>query len=298
MDTAHLLILFRYRDLLEQTSTINFDNISDFFNEIEANREYHARACIALCSINPTKIKSEMLLDLNVNNLDVLDRLLFTENTKNPYETSFLVCQLMVKLAVWENEWLEKRLLKDEYMTAIMDKAVNINLPSHLRVLSRYAGVQDVETARAMYPQSVLMNYSMFYPFNLYPTGKPPVAPVVPVPVVPAPVVPGGPEPGGPEPTGTRKYKDGREVPFWDTNDKGIKLKDNWRRSTSQKVKPNTPFYYKDSGSTTWNNPNEVTDPKLVSTDKKDSIPSSPIAGPKNTTRRPTRPIGPKPAAP
>ena len=51
LEVAALMILFRYRDLLEQTSKKNFSTPAEFFNELEANREYHARAIVLLPSM-------------------------------------------------------------------------------------------------------------------------------------------------------------------------------------------------------------------------------------------------------
>lgn len=169
-EVSQLMMLFRYRDLLEGIQP----DISalEFFNEIEANREYHARACIVLCSLDSEKIKPEMVKEFNVLTLDSLDTIVYTGNLNNPfstYEQLFLVNHMMVMMAEWENTW-SNPVLKDQYLNAIVQSETSI--PSHLRLLGRI--VSEITAARKMYPQCLLMNYSMFYPFILHPSGKPP----------------------------------------------------------------------------------------------------------------------------
>jgi len=170
------LNLFRYRDLLITTKEKNFGNPKDFFNEVEANREYHSRACIALCTMDTSAFKSDEMKTVKVSNLDILDQAVFNQNKTgkpfSPYELTFLVNSMMVLLAQWEidAEWLGKTLYKDAYINAIISDE---NLASHLRLLSRYIN-QDKEAAFKKYPEALLMNYSYFYPFILYPTGEEP----------------------------------------------------------------------------------------------------------------------------
>ena len=170
------LNLFRYRDLMETTKGKIFPNVVDFFHEVEANREYHARACIALCCLEEPDIKADDVKDLKVSNLDVLDRKVFEANKSGKpftaYELTFLVNPLMVSLAQWEvdSDFLGSTLYQDKYLTAIMSDE---NLPAHLRLLSRFLDGHK-ENAMKKYPESVLMNYAYFYPLVLYPTGNEP----------------------------------------------------------------------------------------------------------------------------
>ena len=170
------LNLFRYRDLMETTKGKIFPNVVDFFHEVEANREYHARACIALCCLEEPDIKADDVKDLKVSNLDVLDRKVFEANKSGKpftaYELTFLVNPLMVSLAQWEvdSDFLGSTLYEDKYLTAIMSDE---NLPAHLRLLSRVLDGHK-ENAMKKYPESVLMNYAYFYPLVLYPTGNEP----------------------------------------------------------------------------------------------------------------------------
>jgi hypothetical protein len=200
VDTAMLMSLFRYRDLVEQTSKKTFNQAAEFFNELEANREYHARACITLCSLNEDDLPKGLIEALKVADMDALDVKLFEENKKgkpfSPYEKSFLVIQYAIKMAEWENKWLGDKLLLEKYVTAIITPDQSKDLPSHLRILARSVNNKADEVV-STYPQSLTMNYSMFYPFVLYPTGMDPksgagivaVAPVAPVEPV-APVAP------------------------------------------------------------------------------------------------------------
>ena len=170
-DVAQLMNFFRYKDLVEQTSKKTFINVLDFFNELEANREYHARACIVLCSADSSKLLD--ITNLKVSDLDPLDRIVYGMNKVSvftPYELTFVLNHCMVFLAEWEKEWLGATLYKKEYLEVLQNPDLAKELPSHLRLLGRIAG----KKASEMYPQSLLMNYSMFYPITLYPTGRAP----------------------------------------------------------------------------------------------------------------------------
>ena len=267
VDTAILMSLFRYRDLVEQTSKKTFSQPTEFFNELEANREYHARACVTLCPLNEDDLPKGLVESLKVADMDALDVKLFNENKKgkpfSTYEKTFLVVEMMIKMAEWELSWLGDALFQEKYITAIVTPDQNKDLPSHLRILSM--ATKDV---KSMYPQSLTVNYSMFYPLFLYPTGIPPKA-------------------------GERTYPDGRVVPFYDTNEKGRELEDGWHRSESQQLKAGESFYYKNSGEATWSNPIDTPNPTLVlgtggvptgareeSTAAPPAPPASPVASP------------------
>ena len=176
LEVLKQLNLFRYRDLLETTKTKEFSNTLDFFHEIEANREYHARACLALCCLEEPDVTVDDVKDLKVSNLEVMDRKVYEKNKSgkpfSSYELTFLVNPLMVSLAQWEvdAEWLGAALYQEKYTNAILtDK----NFPAHLILLSKY--VENAkETVMKKYPESLLMNYAYFYPLILTPTGDEP----------------------------------------------------------------------------------------------------------------------------
>ena len=178
LEVLKQLNLFRYRDLLEATKTKEFSNTLDFFHEVEANREYHSRACLALCCLEEGDVTVDDVKDLKVSNLEVMDRKVFEQNKSgkpfSPYELTFLVNPLMVTLAQWEvdAEWLGTALYQEKYTNAILtDK----NFPAHLILLSKY--VENAkETVMKKYPESLLMNYAYFYPLILTPTGDEPAA--------------------------------------------------------------------------------------------------------------------------
>jgi hypothetical protein len=174
---------------------------------------------------------------------------------------------MMIKMAEWEKGWLGTKLFKDEYMVAVVTAAQNKDLPSHLRLLAN--GVNNVkDQAMNAYPQSVLMNYSMFYPFVLYPTGLPPngeaVKPVTAAPAAPA--VATATVATARIPVGTRKYANGREVPYYAENNTEArrKLPDGWFSSTSSKINPDHEFFFKETGEATWQNPIDYPNPELV----------------------------------
>lgn len=120
LEVVALMTLFRYRDLLEQISKKKFTTPAEFFNEMEANREYHARAIVVLPTMNVSTVSQEVALALKVTDMDALDRIIFEENNKGapfaPYEKAFLVTHMMINMAEWEKGWLGTKLFKDEYM--------------------------------------------------------------------------------------------------------------------------------------------------------------------------------------
>jgi hypothetical protein len=218
-------------------------------------------------------VSKDVALALKVSDMDAIDRVLFEENNKGvpfaPYEKAFLVTHMMIKMAEWEKAWLGANLFKDQYMVAVVTAAQNKDLPSHLRLLAN--GVNNVkEQAMNAYPQSFLMNYSMFYPFVLYPTGLPPngeaVKPVTAAtaPAAAAPVADS--LAAGRVPVGTRKYANGREVPYYAENNTTDhrKLPDGWFSSTSSKINPDHEFFFKETGEATWQNPIDYPNPELV----------------------------------
>ena len=286
VEAAGLMILFRYRDLVEQTSKKKFSTPAEFFNELEANREYHARAIIILASTDNNTISQDLAVALKVSDMDTLDQILFEENNKGvpfaPYEKAFLVTHMMIKMAEWEKMWLGSNLFKDEYMVAIVTPDQNKDLPSHLRLLAN--GVNNVkEQAMNVYPQSCMMNYSMFYPFILYPTGVPPNgATVKPVTAHSSSSIT-----DDRKPIGTRKYTNGREVSYYDTNNTKRQLSNGWFSSRSEKIEPGKEFFFKQTGEATWENPIDNPKPTLV---KKAS--SDPPSTPPSTEAEEQLPTG------
>ena len=165
-ETAALLMLFRYRDTVEKISKQENLDTKDFFNELEANREYHARALMIL-SVYGKDIAVE---NIKTNDLKSLEQLALTINkeTNSPYTLLFIVNQLMIVMAFWEIDWLSDQLFKKKYLDDIF---AGKELQSHLNFLSSFK-TDSVENFNNSYPYTVLMNYSMFFPFILHPSGE------------------------------------------------------------------------------------------------------------------------------
>ena len=85
-------------------------------------------------------------------------------------------------LAEWElsgkngAEELGDKIYTAKRLAVIKAEGGPADLPSHLTLLAKYAE-GDAEKIKKHYPQSLVMNYSYFYPFVLYWTGKAPDAP-------------------------------------------------------------------------------------------------------------------------
>jgi hypothetical protein len=165
-DTAALLMLFRYRDTIEKISNQENLDTKDFFNELEANREYHARALIML-SVYSKDIPIE---NIKTNDLNALEQEVLNVNksTDSPYTLLFILNQLMIVMAFWEIDWLSDELFKKKYLDDIF---AGKELQSHLNFLSSFK-TDSVKNFNIYYPYTVLMNYSMFFPFVLHPTGE------------------------------------------------------------------------------------------------------------------------------
>lgn len=170
---ASLMLLARYRSLIVNLMKKE-EPVHEFFNELENYREYHARQLLTLCST-----EDDIALEVkrfNITNLDDLDKTIYYMNRDSkldPYEKTWIVNALMISMARWEIQEFNKDLYKEDYLSGIVGEDVS-QLPSHLRILSRVIE-KDKDKVLEMYPKSVLMNYSHFYPTHLYHTGREPL---------------------------------------------------------------------------------------------------------------------------
>jgi hypothetical protein len=170
---AALMLLARYRSLIVNLMKKN-DSVHEFFNELENYREYHARQLLTLCSTD-----DELTLEVrrfSIDKLDDLDKALYYMNRDSKldsYEKIWLVNSLILSMARWEIQEFKTELYKEDYLSGIVGEDVS-QLPSHLRILSRVIE-KDKDKVLDMYPKSVLMNYSHFYPTHLYHTGREPL---------------------------------------------------------------------------------------------------------------------------
>lgn len=173
-----ILVLLRYRNIVRELSNKNFKMVSDFFHELESNREYHARQVYVLSKANKHELEPTLIpyvLSFKPIDLEQLDKILFEENAKlneTPYECIWLLNHMMIHLATFETKNFPT-LFKEDYLAAIVADNVS-NLPSNVRLLSRITEKKK-EKILELYPSSILMCYSHFYPIHLYHTGVPPL---------------------------------------------------------------------------------------------------------------------------
>ena len=173
-----ILVLLRYRNIVKELSNKTFKMVSDFFHELESNREYHARQLYVLSKANKHELEPTLkpyVLSLKPIDLEPLDKILFEENTKlneTPYDCIWLLNHTMIHLATFEIKTFPT-LFKEDYLAAIVADNVS-NLPSNVRLLSRITE-RKKEKILELYPSSILMCYSHFYPIHLYHTGVPPL---------------------------------------------------------------------------------------------------------------------------
>ena len=174
---AAILVLLRYKALVKELSNKTFKMVSDFFHELESTREYHARQLYVLSKANKHELEPTLkphVLSLKSIDLEILDKILFNENAKlneTPYECIWLLNHLMIHLATFEIKTFPT-LFKEDYLAAIVADNVS-NLPSNVRLLSRITE-RKKEKILELYPSSILMCYSHFYPIHLYHTGTSP----------------------------------------------------------------------------------------------------------------------------
>ena len=172
-----ILVLLRYRNIVRELSNKNFKMVSDFFHELESNREYHARQVYVLSKANKHELEPTLkpyVLSFKPIDLEQLDKILFEENAKlneTPYECIWLLNHMMIHLATFETKNFPT-LFKEDYLAAIVADNVS-NLPSNVRLLSRITE-RKKEKILELYPSSILMCYSHFYPIHLYHTGSSP----------------------------------------------------------------------------------------------------------------------------
>jgi hypothetical protein len=172
-----ILVLLRYKTLVKELSNKTFKMVSDFFHELESTREYHARQLYVLSKANKHELEPTLkphVLSLKPIDLEILDKILFNENQKlneTPYECIWLLNHLMIHLATFEIKTFPT-LFKEDYLAAIVADNVS-NLPSNVRLLSRITE-RKKEKILELYPSSILMCYSHFYPIHLYHTGTSP----------------------------------------------------------------------------------------------------------------------------
>ena len=171
---ATLMLLARYKNLVERLMKKNIDQVHEFFNELENYREYNARQLLILCST-----EDELTLEverLTTEKLEELDKIIYYMNRDSKldsYEKIWIVNALLISMARWEIETFKTDLYKEDYISRLVGEDVS-ELPSHLRILSRVIE-KDKDKVLEMYPKSVLMNYSHFYPTHLYHTGREPL---------------------------------------------------------------------------------------------------------------------------
>ena len=175
---SSILVLLRYRNIVKELSNKTFKMVSDFFHELESNREYHARQLYVLSKANKHELEPSLkphVLSFKPIDLEPLDKILFHENEKlneTPYECIWLLNHLMIHLATFEIKTFPT-LFKQDYLSAIVADNVS-NLPSNVRLLSRITE-RNKEKILELYPSSILMCYSHFYPIHLYHTGNAPL---------------------------------------------------------------------------------------------------------------------------
>ena len=176
-EVASVLVLARYKAILETLKKKSFKEPFEFFNELESNREYHCRQLITLVSSNKEEVSEVLKPDvkrLTIGTLEDLDLLVYKLNRDSQlgtYEQVWLVNGLLVEFATWEVSTYGSDLFKEDYVTATVQ---NTSMPSHIRIMSTILEKKK-ERVLETYPQSMLMNYSYFYPIDLYHTGKKPV---------------------------------------------------------------------------------------------------------------------------
>jgi hypothetical protein len=113
---------------------------------------------------------------LSTEKLEELDKIIYYMNRDSKldsYEKIWIVNALLISMARWEIDTFKTDLYKEDYISRLVGEDVS-ELPSHLRILSRVIE-KDKDKVLEMYPKSVLMNYSHFYPTHLYHTGREPL---------------------------------------------------------------------------------------------------------------------------
>jgi hypothetical protein len=176
LDVCTYMLLFRYKSIVQRISKKVFEPVGDFFNELESNCEYHARQLYVLATSNKHELENKLesiVLSFTPTNLDPLDLAIFElhrDSQENPYDI-WVLNHIMIFMAQWEVK--QPGLFKEDYINAIVSDNTS-SLPSSIRMLSRVVNKKK-EKVLELYPMAVLMNYSHFYPIDLYHTGKEPI---------------------------------------------------------------------------------------------------------------------------
>jgi hypothetical protein len=178
VDASAYMILLRYKTLIKALSSKTFNLVSDFFHELESTREYHARQLYVLSKANKSQLEHTLnphVQSFKPSDLESLDKILYQTNldlNESPYDCIWLLNHLLIHMATFEIEKFPN-LFKEDYLNAIVADNVS-NLPSNVRLLSRVVEKKK-EKILELYPSSILMCYSHFYPIHLYHTGNSPM---------------------------------------------------------------------------------------------------------------------------
>jgi hypothetical protein len=138
---SSLLVLLRYRSIVKTISNKTFNLVSDFFHELESNREYHARQIYVLARADKSQLEHTLkpyVKGFKPVDLEPLDKILFQVNAdlnESPYDCIWLLNHLLIHLATFEINTFPT-LFKEDYLSAIVSTNVS-NLPSNVRLLSR-----------------------------------------------------------------------------------------------------------------------------------------------------------------
>ena len=163
--TAMRSLVYHYKDLIKQIydtfSVSDKDSVIKFFDILESTREYHARALITVSSMDEATFPK-----YSTDDIKMLFGIIYTFNQTKPviqaYEMPFVLNPLLYLMANWDWNTHRNASLKEFSSKPIPSKE---GYSLHLEVLSeKYGSIE-------LYPLSILMNYSMFYPFILYPSG-------------------------------------------------------------------------------------------------------------------------------
>jgi hypothetical protein len=134
------------------------------FDDLEANREYYARLIIELNSLNkiPDDIDLSKLSDADGKMIDKLEVALHDSNKSRNLKERYLLTE-NVYLTMYYLIQLEYELYKQE-ISSKLKGFTSDNAPGHIKLILQENNPDWVN----MYPYSVYMNYSMFYPSVLF----------------------------------------------------------------------------------------------------------------------------------
>ena len=78
VDVSALMVLLRYKNIVRELSNKTFTLVSDFFHELESNREYHARQLYVISKTNKQELEiilKPFILSLKPTDLESLDKI-------------------------------------------------------------------------------------------------------------------------------------------------------------------------------------------------------------------------------